>query len=766
MGVIHKFKEEVKNYIILQKQENPKVGCRRLTEIVNKRFNIDASKSSVNTIIKEAGLSSNVGRPKEGAAQTARPVRRFRIVPLGSSHTHPLLEQHPQKYPPAIVDAKAITSLDPKTKPIEESPIEKKQEPSKTIPLGAPEAAEEKLVVPEPAQQQPEPPEEIVTQPEKDSVAPVEKEVIPEIKEEKPIIEKEAVVPLEHVEPEGPQEISEPTQPSPPIQKPLEQVQPQEEALPVSEKQFPEEIQPELPAQPKVPEEVTQNKEQEHITPPAEPEMPAEPEPVAEKEHPAAVEPEPIPEAEVEGQYVGEPIEIKEDEVLDCAGAFFLKAAEWEVYPKSIFDRMTQIASSLPRIPDNELKACTLLYYSLFNINTLQELDAYNQFGLWALNNATKKYSAEVLQRYAKRLQAHRNVVFAVRDEITHGFNEVNRIKFILNDTTAFYLDGRWNTIWSSESIPKTVNKGLYQSKQHIEDVFISSNTPAIIFNISGFREFSKITFEFLGLCEDILEKRIKAIVLQGTKGEMLERIDNVPSLRRNFIIGFWPWQAESKNYQKSDKGIVHNLFIPEYGREVFFSHSKINVPSLSLTHRVVFRVIYLRDSEISSPRMGILTNISEQHFQAEDIVQMYLRRWPNFEETYQDLLKKQDPFTISNLMLKPKSELEAVREDTYSLSGSTTDIWENIRHLLLNLHGYALRHYFAFGYNSLDFNQVKERIYNLPGTVQRTAKAVIITLLPSKDYAFRNDLLYAVRRVNESDIHDSQKRTLLFKIG
>ena len=62
MGVIYKFKEEVVDFIVRQKRDNPHLSCRRLTDIVSQEFQIQVSKSSVNAILKNAQLSSPVGR--------------------------------------------------------------------------------------------------------------------------------------------------------------------------------------------------------------------------------------------------------------------------------------------------------------------------------------------------------------------------------------------------------------------------------------------------------------------------------------------------------------------------------------------------------------------------------------------------------------------------------------------------------------------------------------------------------------------------------
>lgn len=62
MGVIYKLKTEVINYIIEQKKTRIDISCRKLANLASSKFAIAISKSSINAIMKQAGLSMPVGR--------------------------------------------------------------------------------------------------------------------------------------------------------------------------------------------------------------------------------------------------------------------------------------------------------------------------------------------------------------------------------------------------------------------------------------------------------------------------------------------------------------------------------------------------------------------------------------------------------------------------------------------------------------------------------------------------------------------------------
>ena len=75
MGVIYKLKDEVRDFILGEKKVNPHLSCRSLEQHVEGKFNIKLSKSSINALIKEAGLSAPIGRrPKKKKQHIAMPV--------------------------------------------------------------------------------------------------------------------------------------------------------------------------------------------------------------------------------------------------------------------------------------------------------------------------------------------------------------------------------------------------------------------------------------------------------------------------------------------------------------------------------------------------------------------------------------------------------------------------------------------------------------------------------------------------------------------
>ena len=62
MGVTHKLKQEVIDYILELKRVDKSLSCRKVSELASAHFQKTISKSSVNAVLKDSLLSSPIGR--------------------------------------------------------------------------------------------------------------------------------------------------------------------------------------------------------------------------------------------------------------------------------------------------------------------------------------------------------------------------------------------------------------------------------------------------------------------------------------------------------------------------------------------------------------------------------------------------------------------------------------------------------------------------------------------------------------------------------
>jgi hypothetical protein len=63
MAQPYKLKDEIEQFILSKKKENPKFSCRKLVSLIKDEFKVDISKSSINKVIKANSLSNRIGRP-------------------------------------------------------------------------------------------------------------------------------------------------------------------------------------------------------------------------------------------------------------------------------------------------------------------------------------------------------------------------------------------------------------------------------------------------------------------------------------------------------------------------------------------------------------------------------------------------------------------------------------------------------------------------------------------------------------------------------
>jgi hypothetical protein len=66
MGVVYKLKPEIREFILSKKKENPYLSCRNFVNLIQQEYSLRVSKSQINNIIKQAGLSNPVGRRLQG----------------------------------------------------------------------------------------------------------------------------------------------------------------------------------------------------------------------------------------------------------------------------------------------------------------------------------------------------------------------------------------------------------------------------------------------------------------------------------------------------------------------------------------------------------------------------------------------------------------------------------------------------------------------------------------------------------------------------
>ena len=105
MGVIHKLKPDIKDYVIVSKKNNPDLSCRKLSAMILGKFQMKLSKSSINALLKASGLSLPVGRRRKARRRAALEAKGLGAVLLkvadcligGSAHIAELIKNRFKK---------------------------------------------------------------------------------------------------------------------------------------------------------------------------------------------------------------------------------------------------------------------------------------------------------------------------------------------------------------------------------------------------------------------------------------------------------------------------------------------------------------------------------------------------------------------------------------------------------------------------------------------------------------------------------------------
>ena len=95
MGVTHKIKQEIIGFLLREKEQDPGLSCRKLSDLVKKEFGVDLSKSSISNILKESNLNSPVGRRSANVRTKA-----FKIPEEKKKELFPQPHEKPTPAPP------------------------------------------------------------------------------------------------------------------------------------------------------------------------------------------------------------------------------------------------------------------------------------------------------------------------------------------------------------------------------------------------------------------------------------------------------------------------------------------------------------------------------------------------------------------------------------------------------------------------------------------------------------------------------------------
>lgn len=465
------------------------------------------------------------------------------------------------------------------------------------------------------------------------------------------------------------------------------------------------------------------------------PEKPVEPIETVEKPAEAPIEKP----AEVPGE-----IEVELPLEMPCTGAILLKAVDY-LFGGGL--QISEVIKNQLQREEKDLLAKTeaLIYMSLFEVSEDKELTE-----LSALVN--KKITQGTLMQYLNELQQLRQLPLDIYGIISNLFQEVRCVKANLSEGTIFYLDAQLHTVWSTPQIPDDFSTTIYNIKSYINKYF-REDQPFILFSAPGYDMPTKEFFDFiLGL--DAQEKSLAKLILYDQKFEEIEAILLEQGKRYSFIFGLWPWQFGQFRRVRLG-GEFRPFYFEPLKKDFYLAEVEIELLQPTINKRVIFKGCALKTNPNEKTRLIILSNSSGQRT-IEELAGLYLKHWPNLEETFQDFSRKIEFFTYtvaSQRFFSP--EVLNLGEET------SQDIRLLLDNYLKALDLYVRWHFLPTGYKDSDFPTINERFYSLNARFQREKDHILVTFQPPSGYPFLNDLKYACCRVSEREIFDSDGKRL-----
>ncbi len=424
-------------------------------------------------------------------------------------------------------------------------------------------------------------------------------------------------------------------------------------------------------------------------------------------------------------------------------GAFFLKAADQLLGVSTAFNEIIAQKSGMP-LHDVAQKNEYMLYKHLFEDHENPGILRY-PVSLKALIDS--QIEPKEFYAYLTETQKVMTAPASYCQLITKSFREAAGIKIKFEDGSHFSLDGRLSTIWqSTEVIPPDLSVTFSEIKSCINSY--AAGKPIVLFMGPEKGQAIALFFQFL-INLSSQKKKIINIALCDNKSQELEVIDNV-NLKEStprIVFGLWPWQYGQ--YRKITYLDSFKFYSSEQGKKDFFiAEVNVELTQPIVNNKLILRGCALKNSLHEKVRLVILTNTAAAELPLSELVDAYLERWPNLEESYEDYNRKKELFFYTEASKAPLSLslLSGCAEPSQGLEGIS-------EYYLQVLDLYAKWRFFPQGYRKKDLSTMKKLFYELPCRLKKAKDRLLLTFVVPPGYAYLKDLAYACRRVNEKKI-------------
>ena len=761
MGVVHKLKPEIIQFILDNKQANPHLSCRSLTTMLLEKFQVKVSKSSINTIFKQNNLSMPVGRrqkpKKKKFNMPALPViESIKTNASNEEFQKNTLEEGPEiqeKAKGEITEEQRIQEAEGWAEKLLEKEHERLEQERLTREAqekkSENDAIEEDLLRLQKIQEEEDlrreelarlklkeeakstgEPERLAQEEEAQRKAEEErlaKEEAERKNEAEKLIKAKADAELKEQE----------------ALRKIEEERMQEEQLRLQKIQEEEDLRREELAMLKLKEETRLREEQEKLA--REAELKAEHERWArlseeeEKRRKEAFNASQIAKEEASVEFHAGSSLPKE-----CTGAVLLKAID------HLIKGSVQLSEAIQRrlgYPKEEVEALTqtLIFQDIVG----------NEPG--ALSAITRnEISTDKLSGYFTQLQELKTMKLDLSRLLANIFTQSRGIKMHFIDGSVVYLDAQMHTVWPTPYMPHDFSATVTSVKDCINRYFFKDGN-LVLFMAPGYDIPTK---EFFTLLVNFNSKHETAdnLILYGNKLDELENIALNPEGNHNLLFALWPWQFTA--YRKVKRiGEFSSQFVDCMNKEFYLAEIEIELVQPTNMQSFSLRGCAIKLSLAEKIRLVVLSTDGSR-----DLVSLandYLCRWPNLDEGLHDFNRKIELFSCTgeSQQVFAYEELPIGKSEPIDLKSIFSGYSEA-------LDAYLRWHFMPPGYEKTEFKLNRERFYSQKAQIIQGKDKIQYLFSVINDYAYAKDLEYICRRLNERDIHTDDGQRVCFESG
>jgi hypothetical protein len=444
-------------------------------------------------------------------------------------------------------------------------------------------------------------------------------------------------------------------------------------------------------------------------------------------------------------------------------GSIFLKAAQWEISRCSLVSQIfaRRIGQSVSKRFDSI--SDMFLFSRFFEAGSFDAVSAHRGHGLWVLNdfcNSPAHESQDLMElrelfqwsEAAGNSSSVQEMIMEYRRAKEQALLEIRGFKLLLEDKSEIAMDAAMSSFAAGGDIPPAVHGALPMDRAmtKLSNCLVSNIQNAVFYKIPGETKFDRACYDMMAVFENTPGKRILKTIVVDENGRNIAEFSIVPSHRRHFLVGVHPQQKEFLELTKTAKWAAKKSFYHRGADKIIhFSETRIDLMEYQTTEKSrPFRVLTVWKNEEAKPCWGVLTNCGRES--TEEILKEYMAQWPYLDESMQE-------GPILTLPEEIKGQ-DVPNETLESLSGICDDFIEVLRN-------FCWKHFFPPHYSRTNINQILAEIYNVPGAFYASGDILAVSLDINRGAAYRSQLEYAARRVNEQNIFDYSGRRLWLKV-